>query len=603
VIEDLSIRLIPFHGVFFTWRLPVLGRDIVKSVILLLLFCVVFEASSPMLRGRRDAAKSESVTVTYIRADGSVDPQDAPILSLDNSTYVFAEDMNGSIVVERDNIVLDGTGHFVQVVGVYAAIGVDVHERINVTVENTEIRGFYYGICLNASLQSSLVGNTVASNYWYGLRLECSSESTLSTNNITENGEALYMSCSTNITFRENRMFNNTHSFFVDGYAPAHFLNDVDASNTVDGKPIYYWINKTEMSIPLDAGCVALVNCTQIDVQHLDLSRNGCVLLVYTANSTISDSNITHSTCGVVMVGSTNNSIHDNNIAQNDNGFWITRSSSCNQILGNSVTACTRGSFFYDSSNNQIYHNAFDNNTIQVQDASSLDPDVTPSTNVWDNGYASGGNQWSDYVGTDLHSGPYQNETGSDCIGDAPHVIDENNCDHYPHVVHDVAIVNVVCLKTAIGQGCSASINVITVNQGDVDETLNVSVYADATLVQTQSLTLKKGQSAVCLFAWNTTGLAKGTFTLSAYVWTVAGEADVFDNTLVDGVAHVGVPGDVDGSRAVNMLDLYLIALSFGKSAPYSTPLIANCDIDNNGIVNMLDMYIAAVRFGQTDPL
>jgi nitrous oxidase accessory protein NosD len=53
-------------------------------------------------------------------------------------------------------------------------------------------------------------------------------------------------------------------------------------------------------------------------------------------------------------------------------------------------------------------------------------------SNTWDNGYPSGGNYWSDYSGVDEYSGPYQNETGSDGIGDTPYIIDEKNCDRYP---------------------------------------------------------------------------------------------------------------------------------------------------------------------------
>ena len=54
------------------------------------------------------------------------------------------------------------------------------------------------------------------------------------------------------------------------------------------------------------------------------------------------------------------------------------------------------------------------------------------SANIWNNGYPSGGNHWSDYTGIDIYSGPYQNETGSDGKGDAPYSIDVNNVDHYP---------------------------------------------------------------------------------------------------------------------------------------------------------------------------
>jgi hypothetical protein len=52
--------------------------------------------------------------------------------------------------------------------------------------------------------------------------------------------------------------------------------------------------------------------------------------------------------------------------------------------------------------------------------------------NFWDIGYPSGGNYWSDYTSVDSYSGPYQNETGSDGIGDTPYIIDEDNQDNYP---------------------------------------------------------------------------------------------------------------------------------------------------------------------------
>jgi hypothetical protein len=52
--------------------------------------------------------------------------------------------------------------------------------------------------------------------------------------------------------------------------------------------------------------------------------------------------------------------------------------------------------------------------------------------NTWDDGYPSGGNYWSDYAGVDLFSGPYQNQTGSDGIGDTPYFIRANNTDNYP---------------------------------------------------------------------------------------------------------------------------------------------------------------------------
>lgn len=78
------------------------------------------------------------------------------------------------------------------------------------------------------------------------------------------------------------------------------------------------------------------------------------------------------------------------------------------------------------NNNNTIYHNNFIKNTRQ---ALSLD-----SVNIWDNGYPSGGNYWSEYAGVDFYSGPYQNETGSDGIGDTQYTVGANNTDRYPFI-------------------------------------------------------------------------------------------------------------------------------------------------------------------------
>jgi hypothetical protein len=60
------------------------------------------------------------------------------------------------------------------------------------------------------------------------------------------------------------------------------------------------------------------------------------------------------------------------------------------------------------------------------------------SSNIWDNGYPSGGNYWSEYAGIDQKNGPYQNLTGSDGIGDTYYLVNANQYiqpidrDNYP---------------------------------------------------------------------------------------------------------------------------------------------------------------------------
>jgi parallel beta-helix repeat protein len=68
-----------------------------------------------------------------------------------------------------------------------------------------------------------------------------------------------------------------------------------------------------------------------------------------------------------------------------------------------------------DASNNYIYHNNFLRNRYQAYD---------DATNVWDDGYPSGGNYWDDYTGIDADW---------DGIGDTPYaIVNGFNIDRYP---------------------------------------------------------------------------------------------------------------------------------------------------------------------------
>jgi len=106
--------------------------------------------------------------------------------------------------------------------------------------------------------------------------------------------------------------------------------------------------------------------------------------------------------------------------------------SSRNTISRNTIAASYEEISLADSSNNNIYHNSFIDDSPRVYDYSWNFPETPPSINVWDDGYPSGGNYWSNYTGVDLFSGPFQNVTGSDGIGDSPYIVDENNVDRYP---------------------------------------------------------------------------------------------------------------------------------------------------------------------------
>ena len=120
---------------------------------------------------------------------------------------------------------------------------------------------------------------------------------------------------------------------------------------------------------------------------------------------------------GIYLTNSFNFSVEENTVTFNLwYGIRLTNSDNC--TITENVIADNRGNGIHMvlSNNNVVYHNNFVNNTKQAY----IDGNMH---NVWDDGYPSGGNYWSDYAGEDANG---------DGIGDTPYIIDENNVDRYP---------------------------------------------------------------------------------------------------------------------------------------------------------------------------
>jgi hypothetical protein len=96
---------------------------------------------------------------------------------------------------------------------------------------------------------------------------------------------------------------------------------------------------------------------------------------------------------------------------------------------------------------------------------------------------------------------------------------------------HDVAVslVEVSPLFAPIGDLVNISVSIL--NQGDYDEILEVTVYANSTIIGTKQTSLGSGSSANVFFTWNTTVYVKGDYVILAAVGSVPGEVDFADNT------------------------------------------------------------------------
>jgi len=336
----------------------------------------------------------EASETIYIKADGSISGT-TDISTVDNVTYTFTDNIfNQSIIVEKDNIVLDGAGYTVQGTQAYDSRGIDLSGRSNVTIKNMTIKAFDYGIYLDSSSNNSISGNNITENDWYGIYLYPSSNyNSIVGNNITENiNDGIYLWSSSGNNIVGNNMKNNWpgirlyysssnsiagNVFTNDGLVVQDSYGNVVEDNLVNGKPLVYLEGESGVTIE-NAGQVVLINCDNIGVENLNLSHTrvgiqlwntndtkitgnnitnnddaGICLYSSSSNNSISGNNITNSYYGIDLRYSSNNNISENNITTNNLGIYL-YSSSGNIISGNNITTNNQTGTHLDSSSGNI---------------------------------------------------------------------------------------------------------------------------------------------------------------------------------------------------------------------------------------------------------
>lgn len=303
-----------------------------------------------------------------------------------------------------------------------------------------------YGVFVKNSSNCVILDIKVVNN-GRGIYLDRCRDGMVRDNVVTGNNQGINLVLCENITLRNNTLKGNKYNLAVLGNHLSMFFHDIDTTNTVDGKKVYYWVNERDKQIPLDAGYVGIVNSSNIVVKDLTLTGNyQGLLLAGTRFSTlenliISDNmegiylldshhnvvrNCTitkHREYGILLSSSKNNLICNNKIFEiigthgDETGAGImfeSHDTTANEIVNNTISNNDVGVAALFGGANVLYHNNFIDNTAQVA-FSAL------SKNTWDNGVE--GNYWSDYAGEDLND---------DGIGDTPYVIDSDDQDRYP---------------------------------------------------------------------------------------------------------------------------------------------------------------------------
>ncbi len=181
----------------------------------------------------------------YIRSDGSVEGTDK--IQQNGNVYTFTDNIvNQSIVVEKDNIVVDGAGYTLE--GDEKIEAIWLENRCNVTIKNMQINHFGEGIKImgTGSENNTIIGNNIIDNghetYGNGIALTFgASQTTISGNNITGNWVGVFVYLGGGNIISENYITANGLGVWI--YGPSNHIIRNDIINNGKGVLVDIGVN------------------------------------------------------------------------------------------------------------------------------------------------------------------------------------------------------------------------------------------------------------------------------------------------------------------------------------------------------------------------
>jgi parallel beta-helix repeat protein len=485
---------------------------------ILLTFLVVYAILSGI---NIQPAKAEGTI--YIKADGSINPSIAPILR-NGDTYVFTDSTYYSIIVERDNILIDGAGYVIR--GQGSECGIDLSYRVNVTVRGLMIEAFYYGIGLWYSYNNTVSENNIVNNF-NGIRIKHYSQGNIITeNNFGNNTCGIWTWWSS-----DNKIYHNS---FIDNAQQA-------------------WVNEPGYSNTWDDGYASGGNYWN-DYSGADLNADGIGDIPYFIEADNVD-NYPLMTPPQAVYFPLNHHYYQA-VSVQGNVTWADAKSQAESLsfFGRNghlatVTSQAENDFIINNLGGPIELNRYWLGGFQP--TGSPEPDGNWQ---WVTGEPWNYTNWAPGEPTNCYGG----EWGGAPLGSDEEVLqlwgysgwwnDMEETSYHPGFIveyegnwtgHDITVTNMNVAPCCGLQGFLAYLNVTASNVGGFNETFNLSVYADTVEIGTENVNLSKGNSTIVIYRWNTTEVICGRYTIWAKASVVPGEKDTADNTLIDGTVVV----------------------------------------------------------------
>jgi parallel beta-helix repeat protein len=270
-------------------------------------------------------------------------------------TCILNQDLNQSVEIDENSITLDCANY--SIVGNNEGYGIYLNSKTGVKIKNCKVRNFVRGLSLSSSNNNKFENNTFSNNET-GIYLHASYDNEFRKNIIENNswlGFTLDYNSQNNI-LRENQMQNNKFNFLSFGYE-----NDIDTTNLVNGKPIYYLIDASNITLDSssNAGTVHCIRCSNITLKDLNLKNNFFgIFLSNSKNLKIEGNKIEENNIGIYLLNSQGILVTENTILNNYSDIYLD-SSNENLLEKNTIK-----NEISDNNSGGIILSYSDNNTL-----------------------------------------------------------------------------------------------------------------------------------------------------------------------------------------------------------------------------------------------
>ena len=245
--------------------------------------------------------------------------------------------------------------------------GIEVRKSSSNTITNCTIYdNFESGIRLDTSTDNTIINCELYNNndedYGFpslpiaGIYISKSSDNNVTNCDVHNNGDyGVFLAVSPDNTFRDNVIYDNDKDFALkDLGVTTDYVQDIDPSNTIDGRHMYYLIGQSDIELTEanNFGFLGLISCTNITARNGDAHG---VVIVDTTDSTITNVEAHTSFHGIYVQGSSNIALDDCDAYDTNkgNGIYLEGCSDCALTNCNAYDTKSHG-FFLQNCNDIV---------------------------------------------------------------------------------------------------------------------------------------------------------------------------------------------------------------------------------------------------------